>query len=76
MQSQGSGGAGASVAHMSRSSCRGTKAAFEREAVAKLEHAVFQVDSGIWLDDDFVAERSLVPSAAATGFSQPIWLGK
>ena len=46
-------------------------AAFEREAVAKLEHAALQVDSGIWFYDDFVAEGSHRSSAVATSCHHP-----
>ena len=49
-----------------RSSCRRNEAAFGGEAVAKSDNGVRQLKPVLRIYDDYVAERSLVPSAAAT----------
>ena len=57
-----------------RSSCRRNEAAFGGEAVAKSDNGVRQLKPVLRIYDDYVAERSLVPSAAATSeppFSSP-----
>ena len=53
-----------------RSSCRRNEAAFGGEAVAKSDNGVRQLKPVLRIYDDYVAERSLVPSAAATKTSQ------
>jgi hypothetical protein len=52
-----------------RSSCRRNEAAFGGEAVAKSDNGVRQLKPVLRIYDDYVAERSLVPSAAATSGS-------
>ena len=53
--------------YSSRSSCRRNEAAFDCEAIVKPDYPISQKNRVIRFYDDFVAERSLVPSAAATG---------
>jgi len=50
-----------------RSSCRACEAAFGREAVAESDNAFLQVIRVRRICEDFVLERSLAGSAAATG---------
>ena len=49
-----------------RSSCRRNEAAFGGEAVAKSDNGVRQLKPVLRIYDDYVPERSLVPSTAAT----------
>ena len=51
-----------------RSSCRRNEAASEGKALVKPVIAVYLNDRIVWFYDCFATERSLVPSAAATGF--------
>ncbi|MGF6154652.1 hypothetical protein QFZ84_005671 [Pseudomonas fluorescens] len=51
---------------MTRSSCRAREAAFGREAVVKSGNAFSQVNCVCRICEDFVLERSLAGSAAAT----------
>jgi len=50
-----------------RSSCRRNEAAFGGEAVVKLALAFYSVKRRVQVYERFALERSLVPSAAATG---------
>ena len=52
---------------MLRSSCRRNEAAFGGEAVVKLAFAFYSVKRRVQVYERFALERSLVPSAAATG---------
>ncbi len=51
-----------------RSSCRRNEAAFGCEAVVKPDIEVGQVKPGLRIYGRFATGRSLVPTAAATGF--------
>ena len=51
-----------------RSSCRRNEAAFECAAVVKPEDSIFQLKRELRFYERCALERSLVPSAAATGY--------